>query len=150
MNPLEEHTVTFLSAGTLMAETTTRPIALWDTTTACAMAKEIVERHGARPFAFFFRTEAVAPDSPDGVGGVIKGGRKLTRRSGCYFINGKVETLAEVESRTDPSESILLENMRCNGYTRVCTVVNGYRSTLPFESGDVNLDPDGKLIEVCP
>jgi hypothetical protein len=95
------------------------------------MAHEIHERHGATPFAFFFTTRARTAKELDS---------KETKRSGRYFLGGKIETLAEVEARNSPDENILRSNMRCNGYARIITNTNSWKVTQPFEDDDTLLD----------
>lgn len=123
--------VTFLSPGTFVHETSTKPIATWDVEQAKAMAKDIVERHGATPFAFYFTTRSREETDLDS---------KQTAQSCTYYLGGKVETLAEVEARNDPKESILRSNMRCNGWDRIITNTNSWKVTQPLKADDVVLD----------
>jgi hypothetical protein len=147
---IRKHYVTFYSPGTFFAETTTREIAEWSPALACAMATEVKERYGARPYGFQFETRACAPDAPDGSGGVIPGAQKKMSESPRYFIAGRVETLADVEARATPDDEILLSNMRCNRWGRIITTTNGYRATQPFETGSINVDSDGNVLEIAP
>jgi hypothetical protein len=107
---MKRHFVTFYSPGTFVAETTTKPITAWNVEAACALAAGINERHGARPYGFRFSTRARGPDDLDS---------REVASSAMYYLGGTVETLAEVEARNDPSERILLSNMRGNGYDRI-------------------------------
>ena len=129
--PMQQHFVTFYSPGTFVAETTTKPIAKWDVDAAIDMAREITERHSARPYGFRFSTRARKDDELDS---------RETRRSPTYFLGGKVETLAEVEARNDPKEEILRSNMRGNSYDRIIVNDNSWRWTQPLEKDDVVLD----------
>lgn len=128
---MKQHYVHFLSPGTFVAEETRRPIDSWDVEQAVAMAHGIVERHAARPYGFQFTTRQ-------------RGRRDLdsheTKRSGVYYLGGKIETLAEVEARDDPKESVLRSNMRGNGWDRIVTNTNSWRWTQPLEKDDVVLD----------
>jgi hypothetical protein len=126
--PTRKHFVTFLSPGTLFAESTTRPIEAWEPRLAAQMAKSIVERYEARPFGFQFSTRIVG-EMPDG--------------SGTYFLGGVLRTLDEVEERADPKEDILRANMGGNGYWIVVEKQDGWRSTQPFEERDVLVDVEG-------
>lgn len=146
-NPTEKHFVTFYSPGTLMAETTTREIGEWNPMQACRMAKDVVERYGARPFGFVFVTKLCAEDVPDGRGGTLRVEPKEIRRSGMHHLGGTIATLADVETRNDPRESILRSNMRGNRIPAVVENCNSYKSVHPFEANDVLLDPDtGKVL----
>lgn len=129
---MEKHFVTFYSPGTFVAETTEKPIDSWDVKEAQRMAKSITERYGATPYAFQFTTRGRGPDDLDS---------KVTKRSGMHYMHGKVETLAEIEARNDPSEAILRSNMRGNGWDRVVTNTKGYRWTQPLGKDDVVLAP---------
>ena len=60
-----DHRVTFYSPGTLVDESTTRPIAAWDPVEAVRMAAKITERHGAKPYGFQFSTVIVHPEVED-------------------------------------------------------------------------------------
>ena len=124
----QAHFVTFYSPGTFVAETTTKPIQSWDVDLAVAMATDIHERHGARPYGFRFSTRARTAEELDS---------KEVASSGMHYIGGKVETLAEIEHRGLPNERILLDNMRCNGWDRVWTATQGWRWTQPLRPDDV-------------
>lgn len=125
------HFVTFLSPGSFVAEDTRKPIESWDTDKAVEMARGVKERHGAVPYGFYFTTRERGPDDLDS---------KEAARSPFYWLGGKIETLAEIEARHDPRESILRENMRINKWDRVVVNNNSYRWTQPLDKGDVVLE----------
>lgn len=131
---MEKHFVTFYSPGTFVAETTEKPIDGWDVETAKQMATEIVERYDAKPYAFKFVTRARGDDDLDS---------KIVKTSQTYYLSGKIETIEEIESRNDPSDKILLLNMRGNGWGRVITCHTPYRWSQPLQDDDVVLDPEG-------
>ena len=147
---IEKHFVIFYSPGMLFGEQSTREIEAWDARKAVAMSAEIRERYSAVPYGFRFITRAIAPDMPDGHGGTIRGGSSEVASSPMHFIGGTVETLDQVEARNDPSERILRENMRCNGYLSVVTTHNSWKHTAPFMDGAINLDREGNVLEVAP
>jgi hypothetical protein len=128
---MKQHFVTFLSPGTFFSEESTEPIESWSVNQAKEMARDIKERYGATPFAFYFTTRARADNELDS---------KQVERSGKYYLGGKVETLAEVEARNDPSEDILLSNMRGNRWDRIITNTNSWKVTQPLLAEDVVLD----------
>ena len=127
---LSRHYVTFLSPGTFVAEDRSLPIDSWDVDRAQEMAADIVERHGARPYGFYFSTRGRTADDLDS--------RELAR-SPMYYLGGTVRTLDEVRAANDPSERTLLSNMEGNGYDRVIENRNSWRWTQPFRSDDVVL-----------
>jgi hypothetical protein len=138
------HRVTFLSPGTFFAEQTSKPVESWDVKAAAGLSSDVVERYGAKPYAFYFTTSITAPDVPDGMGGFLKVEPRETERSGLHFLGGTVLTLADVEARNDPKDSILISNMRCNR----CVVVentNSYKSVNPFGENDVIVDGAGDV-----
>jgi hypothetical protein len=49
---MRKHYVTFYSPGTFVSESSTLSIEDWDTAKAVEMAKNIQERHGAKPYGF--------------------------------------------------------------------------------------------------
>lgn len=126
---MQQHYVKFYSPGTLVAEITAEPIDSWDIDKAVEMSKQIVERHGATPYAFKFTTRAREDNELDS---------KQVAESGYYFLGGQVKTLAEVEAE-EPG-SILASNMRGNGWDKVVTTNNSYKWTQPLEPGDVVLE----------
>ena len=129
---MEKHFVTFYSPGTFVAETSSKPIgASWDIETAVSMARDIVERHGAKPYGFRFTTRRRDEDDLDS---------SVTATSPMYYLGGKVETLDQVAARNDPKDEILLSNMRCNNYNRIIVNNNSYRWTQPLKIDDVVLD----------
>ena len=128
---MQKHFVTFYSPGTFVAETSVREIPSWDVNMAVAMSHSIKERYGATPYAFQFSTRARGENDLDS---------KVVRRSGFYFLGGKVETVEEVRTRNDPKEKILLSNMEGNGYKRIVINTNSWKWTQPLEENDVVLE----------
>jgi hypothetical protein len=49
---------------------------------------------------------------------------KETKRSGMYFLGGKVETLEEVKARATKDDRILVINMEGNGWKKI--IIVGY------------------------
>lgn len=135
-----KHHVVFRSPGTFFHEESSRPIASWDTKVAAWMAKEITERHGARPFGFYFVTNIEADPIPDGAGGTLNVEPKKIAESGMYFLGGKLRRLDDVEAENKEDEHILRSNMRGNGMHIVVENRNSYRSTNPFGEKDVIVD----------
>jgi hypothetical protein len=86
MNPTEQHEVVFITSSEITAKRTRRPLALWDSTTACRMIEAIAVLDGARPFAFYFTSWLVEPDRVNALGVVVKGTRKLIRTSSLFFV----------------------------------------------------------------
>jgi len=127
---IEKHFVTFRSPGTFVEEGTTKEIEAWDKDLAMKMADDIVERHGATPFGFFFTTRQNTGELDS----------KVVAQSPMYFLGGKVRTREEVEARDDPRESILRDNMRINEIDAIVISTNSWKWTQPFEDGDEVLD----------
>ena len=131
MDEMKKHFVTFYSPGTFIAEGSTRPVEAWDVKAAQKMAEGIEERYSAIPYGFQFTTRERGPDDFDS---------KETARSPMYYLpHCKVETLAEIDARDNPKESILRQNMRSNGWDRVVVTTKGWRWTQPLEATDVVL-----------
>lgn len=131
MGKVRAHFVTFYSPGTFFAENTTKPIKSWHVATAIRMARKIKERYNATPYAFQFSTnERGAKDLNS----------KEVKRSGMYYLGGKIETLAEVKARNDPAEEILRMNMEGNGWHKIIVNTNSWRVTQPLRKNDVILD----------
>jgi hypothetical protein len=128
---VEKHFVEFLSPGTMEAESDIKEINAWDVDSAVEMAREIKQRHNARPYGFRFLTRSRGDADLDS---------KVTATSNLYYLGGRVETLAEVEARNDPKESILRSNMRCNGWNKIVTNDNSWRWTQPLRDGDIVLN----------
>lgn len=130
-----KHYVTFYSPGTLMSEQITMEIDSWDTRKAVGMAEQVIERHGARPYAFVFKT--FAGDK----------GCQSYSESAKHFLGGKLDTYDDVVARNDPGERILRSNMSNNGIWIVCVNTNSWKSTMPFEARDKIVDAKGETVE---
>jgi hypothetical protein len=128
---MKQNFVTFLSPGTFVHEESERPIDTWDVEAAIQMAREIKERHNATPFAFYFTTRERGEKDLDS---------REAKRSGRYFLGGKIETIEEVEARADSEERILLSNMKCNGWDKIIVNTNSWKVTQPFEAVDTLLE----------
>jgi hypothetical protein len=83
------------------------------------------------PYGFQFSTRKRGPNDLDS---------KETKRSGTYFLGGRIETVETIAKRRDPKERILLDNMRGNGWEKVVINDNSYRWTQPLRHGDVVLE----------
>lgn len=123
--------VTFMSPGTFVAESSTKEIDSWDTNEAVKMSKSIVERYGAKPYCFYFTTRERTDVDFDS---------KETKRSGLYYLGGKVKTIKELKAENNPKNKILISNMECNGWERVIETNNSYLWTQPLNSGDTVLE----------
>lgn len=124
---MKQHFVTFLSPGTFFSEQTTKAIDSWDVDKAVEMSDGIVERYNSRPYGFHFTTRERGPKDLDS---------KEAKRSGTYFLGGKVMTLADVE-REMPDASILISNMKGNGYEKVVVSKTPWQSIHPLAKGDI-------------
>jgi hypothetical protein len=130
MSGMRKHFVTFRSPGTFTAEEITEPINSWDVGQATEMAHDIIERHGAIPYAFFFTTRTRKDTELDS---------KETQRSGQYFLGGTVLTLQEVKDRNDPQDRILISNMEHNGWDRIVENCNPWKVAQNLGDDDVVL-----------
>lgn len=128
---MKQHFVHFLSPGSFVAEETREPIDSWDVAAAVRMARSIKERHNARPYGFQFSTRERGDKDLDS---------KEVKRSGTYYLGGKVETIKEVSARKNPKEAVLLANMRDNGWDKIVTNTNSWRWTQPLHKDDKVLD----------
>lgn len=128
---VQQHFVEFVSPGTFFAETTVREIESWDVPKAVAMSREIVERYGAKPYAFTFITRGRSETDLDS---------KEIARSNRYHLGGVIETIDDVRKRADPKEQILLSNMEINGWDKIVVNTNSWKSVQPLLSDDVVLD----------
>lgn len=141
---MRKHFVTFLSPGTFVAEQTTEEIASWDIEKAVVFASSITERHGAKPYGFYFTTCLVAEPISDGEGGKLDVAPKQVAKSGTHFLGGTLLTIDTIAERDRKDEKILLSNMRCNDWPIVVQNANSYLVTQPFREEDmiVNFDRD--------
>lgn len=128
---LEKHFVSFLSPGTFVEEQTKMEIDSWDIEKATEMAKEIKERHGAKPYGFMFSTRSREDNELDS---------KETAHSGIYYLGGTIETLEEVKARATDVDRILISNMECNSIEKIITNCNSYKVTKPFRPQDTLLN----------
>ena len=127
---MKQHFVTFLSPGTFVHEQSTEPVDSWNVDAAREMARDVKERHGATPFAFYFTTRSRGDSELDS---------RETARSGRYFLGGEVQTLGEIKARGNPDDRILISNMECNGWDRVVVNCNSWKVTQPLEADDTIL-----------
>lgn len=143
----EHHAVEFYSPGTFLAETRQLAMPSWDTKHAVELAPEIVERHGARPFGFRFLTVLVHEPVPDGRGGTMEVQSKTVAKSGIHYLGGEVLSYDDWLRAGEPENSVLMSNMRCNGYPYSIVNYNSYRHTSLFNEEDVVVDAKGVIVE---
>lgn len=108
---MKAHYVEYRSPGSFFFEESLRPIESWDTRKATQMAREVVERHGARPFCFRFLTR-VESGPVKVLGELLKVEPKIVEKSGWHFLGGEIVRYDDVPE----SEDIARCNMRNNGY----------------------------------
>lgn len=129
---MKRHFITFLSPGTFVAESTTKPIDSWSVEKAVKMAKSIKERYNATPYGFYFTTRSRKKDELDS---------SVEKTSPTYYLpHCRVETIEDVRERNDPKERILLSNMECNHYDRIVRTTKGWLWTQPLNEEDVVLE----------
>jgi hypothetical protein len=130
----KNHYVVYRSPGTLFSEESQRRVESWDVVKATQMAREITERHGAKPYAFLFKTMLEAlPVEADGEKLNVE--PKEIDRSPLHHLGGEVvryDDVADIKQN-----SILRDNMRCNGYPLVIQTRHSYLSTQPFGEKDL-------------
>lgn len=126
---MKKRFVTFYSPGTFVAEQTVKCVPNWDVKKAVEMMAGIEERYGAKPYGFQFHT------MKRGLGDFEP---KEIDRSPFYYVNCKVQTLAEVEAEGSASAT-LAQNMRSNKWECVVTTNEGWKWTQPICDGDVML-----------
>jgi hypothetical protein len=136
----DKHFVEFYSPGLIVSEVSCKPIDSWDPKKAIIIAKEY-----GRSFGFRFITKRISDPIDDGYGGKLKVEPRELSRSGVYYIDGHVETRAQVEARAEPSEKTLRDNMRIGEFNKVF-ISNRSKSTYPFNENDKVVDLDGNII----
>lgn len=134
---ISKHFVTFYSPGTFFSEQTTEPIGAWDPKAALAMASNVTERYGAKPYGFQFTTRTRGDSDLDS---------NVSATSPRYYFGVKVESLADVKARGEPEGSCLITNMECNGWPHIVSTIAGWKATLPLMPEDVVLDAAGQPI----
>lgn len=102
---MQKHFVEFASPGTFVPESSIVEIEAWDPKLAWQMAKDVIERHGAKPFGFHFLTRERREDELNS---------RIVKRSTFYWLGGKIRTREEVEADNLPNEETLRWNMRTN------------------------------------
>lgn len=128
---MKKHFVTFLSPGTFLSEETEKPISEWNVKEAVSMSKTITERHGAKPYGFYFTTRERKDDELDS--------RVTAKSKGVYYLGGKTLD-ADGVKREIPNCEILLSNMKNNNWPLVVVNDNSWRTIQPLRDGDVVLD----------
>lgn len=107
--------VTFYSPGTFVPEENVVETTLTDPYQIAELARDIVQRYGARPFCF-----------------KIEGEKRM------HWLGGTIKTIDDIP---DTKENYILRwNMINNNITRVIENNNSYKHTSPFGEDDVLLD----------
>lgn len=122
-----KHFVIFFSPGTFFSEQTEKPIDSWNVNKAVKMARSIKERYDAVPYGFCFTTRERKDDELDS---------KEIKRSGTYFLGGKVLTLMDIKKRNNPEDRILISNMEGNKWGKVVENCNSWKVVQPLRKGD--------------
>lgn len=128
---MEKKFIVFYSPGTFVAEENTVPCASYDISEACKQAQNITQRYQAKPYGFRFITRSRSDNEL---------GSKETDHSPMYYIDGKVESIEEIEAEHNPDRRILVSNMKINGWSHVVTTMSPYRWTQPLYAGDCVVD----------
>jgi len=128
---MKKHFVKFYSPGTIVSEETSKEIDSWDVEKAKSMARSVMERYGATPYAFQFQTWERNEDEMNS---------HLSAFSCLYYLGGKVRTAEEILAGTDSNEEILRKNVENNNIERVIENTNSWKVTRPLEKDDVVLD----------
>lgn len=124
-----KHKARYLIPGSLFPEETTKDLARRDPALARREAPEYA-------FAFTLYDVEEVPDlGPD-----FRVTAKPKNETGRYYLGGTVYTVAELEDAfgSDPDKSILISNIKGNGYKAAIHCSTG--NWQPFEDGDTLLD----------
>jgi len=78
---MEKHFVQFFSPGTFVSEQSEFEVSTFDKVQAVEKAREIVERHGARPYGFRFVTKTRGEDDLDS---------HVSYYSGMHYLGGSI------------------------------------------------------------
>jgi hypothetical protein len=127
---IEQHFVVFYRPGLFYAVASSRRIDRWDVDKVLDIVGTIIEVHGYIPFGFQFITRR-----NDG-----QLDSRETARSQMYYLGGTILTINEVKARNDPSDRVLIDNMRHNKFGRVIENYNSRKVVLPLDEEDVVLD----------
>ncbi len=127
---MKKHFVTFYSPGTIVAETTRKPIDSWDVDKAVEMSRDVKERYGALPYAFRFSTRGRKDNELDS---------KIVKESNTYYLGGTVKTLSELKEEGNPKNRTLISNMEINNWDKVIVNDNSWRWTQPLKNSDIVL-----------
>lgn len=127
---MKKHYVTFSSPGTFVAEQTTKEIKDWDVKLALEMSKTIVERYDARPYGFQFFTKKRKLKDFDSV---------EIKRSGFYYIGGKISSIEDLRNEHNPNNLILIRNMELNNWDKIWSTTEGWFWSQPLREGDIVL-----------
>lgn len=135
----------FHSPGSFVDEVSSREIETMDPAAACEIVKEIKERHGATPYGFRFVSMLTHEPIPDGKGGEMRVEPKPLMKTGFFYLNATPMTFDDVEAHGG-DVSILLSNMRSNGWWVVVECINAYRTMRSFGPGDATVSPTGEVL----
>ena len=128
---MKKHFIVFLSPGTFFSETTIKPIKSWDVKTAVKMADNIIERHRATPYGFYFITKEREKNELDS---------HITKKSGTYFLGGEILTIEDVKKENNPKNKTLISNMVGNGWKKIVRNTNSWLIHQPLLKEDTVLD----------
>ena len=117
----EQHYLVLLITRGFNSESITRKIDSWDVGKALEKYVEAMKTYHSKLFGFRFITKK------DG---------KIVRKSGTFYVNGKVETLKELIARNDPKDETLINNL----YYKIPAAVScPCGMTFFFFEGDINI-----------
>lgn len=130
---MKKHFVIFCSPGTLVSETNQIDVDSWDIQQAVNMSYDINQRHGAKPYGFYFITRERKENELDS---------KIAEISPMYYLGGEIRTYEQVCTDNKPEEETLRFNMRVNNYNRIIVNTNSWKFTAPLKDEDVVLSYD--------
>lgn len=114
-----KHYVIFYSPGTFISEQDLIEVPSENVQLAVELSKTIEQRHGAKPYAFRFKT-----------------GKK---ESCLYHLGGTILTLQQVKDQKNPKNEILIRNMEANHKNKVIINNNSWEHTSFLEPDDIVL-----------
>jgi hypothetical protein len=139
---LKKHYVVFYSPGTIVAEKNVEEIDSWDVNKAIERSKNIIQRYGAKPYGFRFKTRYRGPKDFDS---------KEVASSNMYYLPHCIaRSLAEIEAENNDNNKILLDNMRINRYEKVVQTTDRWLWAQPLKPEDVILTADEEHKEEGP